>query len=93
MVTVSSMPVCMCVCMTMCVDLCLYVSVCISWSVCLTGSVVRVCVCVCVCVRVCVERQSSRWKRLEHISKLRRRSGGERVSVNPQDLIGVQMIF
>ena len=93
MVTVSSMPVCVCVYDNVCgpvsVCICVYILVCMSHWECCKG----MCVCVCVRVRVCVERQSSRWKRLEHISKLRRRSGGERVSVNPQELIGVQMIF
>ena len=75
------------------VRLCLYVSVCISWSVCVSASVVRVCVCVCE-----RETENLRWKRLEHIPKLRRRSQWgkglkEKGPANPQDLTGLQMIL
>ena len=54
----------------MSVCICVYILVCVSLWECCKG----------VWVCVCVERQSLRWKRLEHIPKLRRRSGGERVS-------------
>ena len=82
MVTVGSMPVCVCV--WQCVWTCVCLSICVAMSVCICVYIL-VCVslwecCKGVWVCVCVERQSLRWKRLEHIPKLRRRSGGERVS-------------